>query len=144
MTDLEKAIGSLKTHSICLCRGNEIITDDARGIAPMMHLISIGTDLVGFSVADIIVGRAAAMLFLKAGIAAVYGRVTSLGAKTLLESHGVPCRFETLTEQIINREGTDVCPMEKAVRGIDDPDAAYEALCERIKQMKNSKTGASD
>ena len=102
----------------------------------MMRLIASGADLHGYSAADIIVGRAAAMLFLKAGICAVYGRVTSVGAKTLLESHGIPVRYETLTERIINREGTDVCPMEKAVTGIDDPDEAYEALKERIRQMQ--------
>ena len=31
---------------------------------------------------------------------------------------------DTVTETIINRSGTDRCPMEKAVTGIDAPEAA--------------------
>ena len=139
MTDLETAIANLEGHSICLCKDGAILTDDAKGIAPMMKLISSGKDVSGYSVADLIVGRAAAMLFIKAGITSVYGKVMSKGAEALLQSQGIPCRYDVLTERIINREGTDVCPMEKTVADITDPNEAYLALKARIEQMRAAK-----
>lgn len=136
MTDLETAIEHLDGHSICLCRDGVWLTDDSRGISPMMKLIASGKNLNGYAAADTIVGRAAAMLFVKAGITAVHGKVMSEGAKTYLESRGIPCTFETLTDRIINRSGTDICPMEKAVAAITDENEGYNALLLKWNELR--------
>lgn len=136
MTDLELAKEKLTGHSICLCRNGECITDDRRGISPMMALIADGTELAGYSVADVIVGRAAAMLFVRSGIVAVYGKVMSRSAREYLENHCIVCEFGELTDRIINRQGTDTCPMEKAVSDIDDPDEGYEALVQKLRELQ--------
>ena len=136
MRDLENAIQHLDGHSICLCRGSEMITDDSKGIAPMMKLIAAGTDLRGYSAADLIVGKAAAMLFVKAGIVSVFGRVMSEAALRYLEQHALAASYDTLTEKIINRLGTDICPMEKTVETIEDADEGYAALCQKIAELK--------
>ena len=136
MTDIETAIRELEGHSICLCRGGEFFTDDGRGISPMMRFISEGRDLTGYSVADVIVGKAAAMLFAKAGIVSVHGRVMSESGKAFLETHGIPCSYDVLTDRIINRKGTDICPMEKTVADIDDPETAYTALAKKIAELR--------
>lgn len=128
MTDLETAKAHLDGHSICLCKDGDHFTDDGRGISPMMRFIAQGKDLKGYAAADMIVGKAAAMLFVKAGITAVYGKTMSLGAKGFLKQHGIDCTFDTLTEKIINRQGTDICPMEKTVAQINDVGEAYDAL----------------
>ncbi len=135
MSDIEKAVNGLSGHSICLCKDGDIITDDGRGISPMMKFIAEGKDLSGYSAADLIVGKAAAMLFAKAGIASVYGRVMSVSGKEFLEAHGISCSYETLTEKIINRSGDDICPMEKSVADINDISEGYEALKAKIAQM---------
>ena len=136
MTDTEIAIKELEGHSICLCRGGEFFTDDGRGISPMMKFISERRDLNGYSVADVIVGKAAAMLFTKAGIVSVHGRVMSESGKAFLETHGIPCTCDVLTDRIINRKGTDICPMEKTVADIDDPETAYTALAKKIAELR--------
>ncbi len=136
MTDIETAIRELEGHSICLCRGGEFFTDDGRGISPMMRFISEVRDLTGYSVADVIVGKAAAMLFVKAGIVSVHGRVMSESGKAFLETHGIPCSYDVLTDRIINRKGTDICPMEKTVADIDDPETAYTALAKKIAELR--------
>ena len=128
MTDIELAKTNLDGHSVCLCRNGEIITDDGRGISPMMRFIAEGKELTGYSAADLIVGKAAAMLFVKAGIVCVHGKTMSESGKAYLEAHGIPCTYNVLTEKIINRQGTDICPMEKTVAEISDADEAYEAL----------------
>ena len=42
LSDIEAAKAGLTGHSICLCKGGEIITDDSRGIKPMMKLLAEG------------------------------------------------------------------------------------------------------
>lgn len=134
-SDAEKALDALKDgHTIALCRGDDIITSDERGIAPIVKLIGEGKDLRGYSVADKIVGRAAAMLFVKAGIVSVFALTLSRGAKTLLEKHEIPTEYEALTERIINRRGDDICPMEKAVLDVSD-----EEIDEGVKRLLDTK-----
>lgn len=136
MTDLELAKEGLAGHTICLCKDGQCLTSDRRGIAPMMDWIADGVDLTGYSAADIVVGKAAAMLFVKSGIAAIYAKTISRSAKAYLESHGVSLSYGTLTEYIINREGTDICPMEKTVLATDDAAEGYRLLKERFAAMK--------
>ena len=136
MNDIEIAIKNLNGHSICLCRSGRIFTDDGRGISPMMRFIDENKDLCGYSVADVIVGKTAAILFVKAGISAVHGKVMSESGKAYLESHSIPCTYDILTKRIINRHGTDICPMEKTVAEIDDAETGYIALKSRLNEIK--------
>lgn len=135
MTDLQTAKNNLSGHTICLCKSGECLYNEGRGIAPMMNFIASGVDLSGYSVADVVVGKAAALLFVKCGIKSVYAKTLSQSAKRILELYGIPYEYETLTERIINRAGTDTCPMEKAVWDTDNPDEAYLILKDKLKAM---------
>lgn len=135
MNDLKIARERLKDHTICLYRAGVEYTSDLRGIAPMMGYLET-VDLSGFSVADKVVGKAAAMLFLKAGIKAVYAVTLSESAKELLERHGVPVEYQALTDRIINRAGTDTCPMEKTVLSCDDIKEGYRLLKNKYEEMR--------
>ena len=136
MTDLQTAVMNLGGHSVCLCKNGEWFTADGRGIAPVLKLMAERGDLSGHSAADVIVGKAAAMLFIKAGISAVHGRVMSEAGKKYLEERGIPCTWDTLTDKIINRAGTDVCPMEKTVADIEDAELGYNALRAKVIEMQ--------
>ena len=135
MTDLEIAKSNLIGHTLCLCKDGKCILSDKRGIAPMMDLIAEGVDLSGYSVADVVVGKAAAMLFVKCGVKSVFAKTLSENGKRILEKFNIAYGFETLTERIINRAGTDMCPMEKAVLGTDDIDEGYEILRRKLLSM---------
>ena len=135
MTDLEIAKNRLEGHTICLCKDGNCIYSDGRGISPMMNFIADGVGLAGYSVADIVVGKAAALLFVRCGIKEVFAKILSNPARKVLEENGVPYTYQTLTEKIINRTGTDVCPMEKAVAETDNPDQAYELLKHKLATM---------
>lgn len=137
--DLQKAISSLEGHSIVLVKGEELLLSDLHGIAPMMDFIKKGRDLDGFSAADLIVGKAAAMLFAKAKIKAVYGKVMSLEGLNYLQSHGIEASYGTLVEQIINRAGTGICPMEATVSETSDFEEGYTLLFKKLESLKNLK-----
>ena len=136
MTDIELAKAHLNGHSICLCRNGEYFTDDGRGISPMIRLIEEGRDLHGYAAADIIVGKAAAMLFIKAGIREVFGEVMSRAGYDFLQQHDIPCAYGKMTEKIINRKGDGICPMEQTVALIDDPEEGTIALQQRMIELR--------
>jgi len=129
--DIEKAKELLTTGYTCvLVKGTSIKTSKANGIAPMLCFIDNNEDLEGYSAADKIVGKAAAMLFTKAKVAEVYAEVLSKSGEAYLKQAGIKYSYKTLTDTIINRMGTDICPMEKTVKDIDDIEEAYRALQE--------------
>lgn len=138
MTDLEKAKGLLAKHTCVLCRGDTVYASGQAGISPMLDLLADGTALSGFSAADKIVGKAAALLFVLAGVKAVYGEVMSRGAQAVLSAHRIDCDCGTLVPFIINRQGTGICPMEQAVAQIEDPAAAFHALWETRNALRNA------
>lgn len=137
MNDLKRAINSLDEHSVCLCKGESIIFSDKRGVLPLVGFISEGVDLSGFSAADKVVGKAAAMLFIKAGVTSIYAKTLSKSAEAVFNRYGVKYSYNELTDKIINRDGTDICPMEKAVADISDPNAAYIAIVNKLNSLKN-------
>ena len=136
MNDLNLAKSNLAGHTICLCKDGKLIFSDKRGIAPMMGFIAEGADLSGYSAADLIVGKAVAMLFVKCGIKSVYAKMLSESGKRMLKLHGIEFEYGELTEKIINRDGSDVCPMEKTVADTDDVEEGYLLLKEKIQSMR--------
>ena len=120
-----------------MCKSGECLYSDSRGIAPIMNFIGEGIDLSGYSVADKVVGKAAALLFVKCGIKSVFAKTLSEMGKEVLELFGIPYEYEVLAEKIINRAGTDICPMEKAVTNTDDPKEAYAILKAELKRLNS-------
>lgn len=139
MTDLELAKKTLVGHTLCLSMDGELITSDKKGIAPMMDLIEGGADLSGYSAADLVVGKAAAMLFARCGIKEVFARTISKPALDALAQYKIPCEYETLVPNIINRAGDDICPMEKTVLHTTDLDEAYALLKDKLTELRNNK-----
>ena len=71
-----------------------IVISEKKGIAPMMELLGQDeTALRGAAVADRVIGRAAAFLLEKGGVAAVYAGIISTHAKDVLERSGIPFSF---------------------------------------------------
>lgn len=135
MTDIEKAKEELGTHSIALCKNGKVITSDKRGVAPLAEFIWRGTDISGFSAADRVVGKAAAMLMIKAGITEVFALTISENAEKLLKNHGVRVSFKTRTEQILNHDNTGACPMETAVADTEDIETGCKLIFEKLKKL---------
>ena len=118
--------------TLVFVKGNDIVDSTLSGIKPLINFLNEGKDLSGYSLADKIVGKAQAMLAVKAGIVEIYTKVLSEAGKEILDKYNIPYTYDVLTEQIINRKGTDICPMEKVVQNIDDIEEAYIALKEKI------------
>lgn len=132
MTNLDRAISQLKNHSIALVSNNEVIIRDQKGIIPLLELINNNKKLNDFSVADKVVGKAAAILIIKANIKNVYAKTLSISAKNLFEEKNINVKYSFLVDFIKNKDNTDICPMEKAIATIDDIEDGYKILKEKV------------
>jgi len=139
MSDLDTAIQFLKQgHSCVAVRGEAIFTSDQSGIAPLLLWEKQGLNLQGFAVADRLIGRASALLLVNAGAKSAYTPTLSLSGQKVLEQYNIPVRFETLIEQVLNKDRTDMCPMEKASMSIEDPKQAVKVLRETISKLRET------
>lgn len=124
------------------CRGvvrsaqGELRTFTHRGVADLFSLVTDEPDFLGgASVADKVIGRGAALLLVKGGAAEVYAQVISAGALEVLLHAGIEVEYGQLVDNIINRTGTDICPVEKLTADTTSPDEAYG----KIKQFLENK-----
>ena len=134
--DLNNAKACLPGHTLVLCREGQLLYSDKRGVAPMIDRIESGIDLQGYSAADTVVGKAAASMFVKSGIIAVYAGVLSEKGLLMLRKHGIYTEYAELVDGIKNRQGTGNCPMEEAVMNLDDPDECYAAIKAKIASLR--------
>ena len=121
-------------HSLVASNG---YCSDESGIKPV--ILPMNEDLhffEGLSVADKIVGKASAMLLALSGTKEVYAHILSIAGKQILERYGIAYEYGEIVDIIVNRKGDGMCPMEATVKDIDDPMKAFEALNERIAQMR--------
>ena len=115
--------------------GQTLYASRESGIRPLLEILRQGIDVSGGDAADRIVGKAAALLYARMGVARVRAVVMSRSGLSVLESRGIPAQYQTLTDAIVNRRGDGSCPMEQAVADLDDPDRAYAALEARVREL---------
>lgn len=113
----------------------QVYTSVERGVKPLLKWLDEKTDLDGAVVADKVVGNGAAMLYVLLGVKEIYTPVVSQPAKMTLETHGIAIYFDECVEGIVNRTGTGACPMEDAVKGIENPKDALVAIRNRLKEL---------
>ena len=100
-----------------------------RGVKDLLALVTEQPEVLkGALIADKAVGKAAAACMTVGGVKQVYADVMSQPALALLEQQGVMASYTTPVDHIINRTGTDWCPMEKLSRDIDDPATIITAI----------------
>jgi len=126
----------LKDKKYAIIASNGYYSYDS-GIKPVISKLNEDLNYFkGLIVADKIIGKASAMLLVLSGVKEVYCTVLSLSGKKVLETHNIPYHYEVLCENIINRKGDDICPMEKTVKDINDLNIAYKALCDKLSSLK--------
>ncbi|MBT1173218.1 DUF1893 domain-containing protein [Bifidobacterium sp. MA2] len=106
----------------------ETLTGSGRGVRPLLQWLAAGARLDGFSAADRVVGKGAALLYAKLGVKAVWAATMSEAGLAALRAHGIEASYGTLVPVILNRDGTGMCPIERSVASIDDLDAAETAI----------------
>lgn len=110
------------------------------GIKPVLFRLNENIEYFkGLSVADKIIGKASAMLLTLSGVKEVYALILSKAGQEIFEKYGVKYQYDEMVDYIVNRTGDGMCPMEMTVKDIDDLQAAYEALNNKVKMMSSPK-----
>lgn len=140
--DLEKAVSLLQNgYTLAAVNGEKQITSNERGVKPLIGLLDSNTKLCGFCAADKVVGKGAAHLYAALCPDALYAAVISRPAYELLQSFRIPTEYGEITDNIINRAKTGICPVEQAVLAIDDNEKAIQAIRKKLVQLSDSSKG---
>ena len=130
--DLDLAKNTLREEELSLAvakDGKVLFRSKSHGVADLLAMVSdIGRLAEGSSLADSIVGRAAALLCVYSKIISVYGANMSEGALSVFKANGIECEYGTLVPKILNRKKNDICPFDKAVLGTNDSNIALDRL----------------
>lgn len=138
MTDLQIAKSRISGDiTVCLVKGKSVVVSARRGVAPLIELCENENSYVGYSAADKIVGKAAALLYVYMGVKAVYAEVLSVAAENVLQAFGIAYEYGKKVDYIINRTGDGRCPMEQAVAEISSPADALIAVKQKLKSLTN-------
>ena len=124
-------------HTIVIYKSDaSVIVSNDRGVAPLLKLLNEdASQLRGSIVVDKVIGKAAALLMVYAGIKEVYTPVISEPAVEVFTNHKVEVTYDKVVERIINRKGDGLCPMETLCIDIDDSKEAFF----KIQKFRNSE-----
>ena len=107
-----------------------------RGVKDLVSLVSERPEVLqGAIIADKAVGKAAAACMVVGGVRQVHADVMSEPALAMLRNHGVDAQYSQLVDHIINRTGTDWCPMERLSRDEDDPAVIIQKVKEKLASL---------
>ncbi len=146
-TDLEQAKSLLigKDLSLVIVKNGDVIFETKNtGISGLLQAIEeLDKNLVASSIADKIVGVAAAMLFVYSGASSVFAQTISTKSIKVLKDHNIEFLFEKKVSNILNRSKNDVCPFEKLAFSSSNAKDAYVKLNSLVRQMmgKSTETG---
>lgn len=137
MNNLEKAKQILSDGEYTCVLANEKITllTKERGVKPLVKWLESSLDFRDFSAADKVIGKGAAFLYLLLGIKSIYAFVISTPALELLRERNVYVEYSQEVDNIINRQGTGICPFEEAVLPITDEKLAYQLIKEKMQSL---------
>ena len=132
MKDLERAREILKEEKLSLVivkNGEVIFSSGSPGINSILQAIeSLGDYISGASVADKVVGKAAALLFTYSRIKGAYAVTLSIEGLNVLRKNRILIEYEELVPRILDKSGKNICPFEEIVLRVESPSQAYEEL----------------
>ncbi len=125
------------SYSLVAARNHFYYVSHERGIAPIMIMLKRDRNyFYDCIVVDKIIGKAAAMMLTLSCAKYIHAQLMSTSAMRYLDQHGIPYSYDQSCEWIVNRSGTGMCPMEAAVASLEDGEAAYEALYQKLNQLR--------
>ena len=122
--------------TIAVLSNGEVFTSHERGVKPLLFLLKEKKEfLKGASVADKVIGKAAALLMALGEIKEVHTLIISEPAIKVFEKYNIPCFYDKKVDRIVNRTGDGLCPMETLCLDVDDPQEAFEKIREKVISM---------
>lgn len=114
-------------HTIVIYKNDaSVFVSDDRGVVPLMKLLKEDkSQLIDSIVVDKVIGKAAALLMVFAGVKEVFTPTISSPAVEVFKNHDIKITFDSEVDRIINRKGDGLCPMETLCLDTDNPEEAF-------------------
>lgn len=107
-----------------------------RGVADLFYLLRNEPNvLLHAQLADKVVGKGAAALMVLGGVKEVYAHTISQPALQLLEEAGISVSYSLCVEHIINRAGTDWCPVEKLCSTVETAEECLPLIEQFVQKL---------
>ncbi|MDP6641294.1 MAG: DUF1893 domain-containing protein [Nitrososphaerales archaeon] len=143
MNDLDLAMNRLNQNNLSMVfvrKGKIIFESNTNGLSPFIQSINKHfQDIKESTLADKVVGKAAALLVIYAKINSVFASILSLEAAKILEHNRIPYKYDKMVDRIVNRQGTDLCPFEKKVLATSNPTEAFQCIEEMIRLLETGQ-----
>ncbi|MCY6371346.1 DUF1893 domain-containing protein [Clostridium ganghwense] len=135
MKDIELAKKHLLENNLSLVivkDGKVVVEKNERGIKPLFMAVLEKKDTIdGGVLADKVIGKAAAMLSVKANLKCIYTKMISENAIEVLKDNNISFEYDLKVPYIMNRTKTDSCPVEKMAKDEEN----VEHLIKKIKNF---------
>lgn len=118
-----------------MLKNGEVKVYFERGMQPLLDAHARG-ELDGAVISDKVIGKAAALLAVHGGVAALHACLVSSPAKAVLDVAGTPYVYDAECARIVNRRGDGLCPMESAVMDIEDPAEALPRILQTADELR--------
>ena len=124
-SDLEIAKSMLKDNGLSFCivkDGKVMFVSMSAGIRDILEIV-LRNDIKGSCVADKIIGKAVAMILVEGGVSSAFALNINQSALDVFNGRGIEVQYDNLMDRL-----ESMCQFEKAVKDINDPKQAIDAL----------------
>lgn len=127
-------------YSCVIANGEDIRTFSQRGVADLYDLLKNDPDFLhGASVADKVIGKAAASLMILGGVKEIYTDMISEPAVDLLVKTDINLEYRNEVPNIQNRDKSDWCPLEKLTYNEESLDVIFALIEDFILRMRAAR-----
>ena len=121
-------------YSIVVVKENEIVyKSESKGLQSLISLYKNDVNtLENSSIADKVIGRAAALILVDSNIKEVYADLISQNAIDILDKSNISYEYKSQVKEIRNRDNTGMCPMEELSLKCVSADELIEKIEEKF------------
>ena len=125
-------------YSCVISNGSEIRTFTKRGVIDLYELLESNPKFLnGSSIADKVVGKAAATLMILGNVAHIYADIISEPAIALLKNSQIELKFGKVIPYIENRDKSGICPLETICCNANSQEEIYLLIKEFVERIQN-------
>lgn len=123
-------------YTCVVVKENKEYVSRERGVKPLLDWIDNKVNFDNAVVADKVVGKAAAFLYVLLNVSEIYTAVISEPAYNILKKYNIKIYCDQIVKAIRNRDNTGFCPMESSVWDVEEPEEAYYTILKTRDKLK--------
>lgn len=116
---IEKIRNGFSTF-IVICNNEVIIDENNFGVISLLKHFEVLKNCQNLVIYDKLIGKGASMIMAILSVESIYSKTITTTALSILNESSINISFENEVEKILNRDKSDLCPIEKIAKDIND------------------------